>query len=95
MPPLSSPLGKVLFSMTGELVKFGVVMLVVMAGFVVSFFSIFHRNVTFGKVRLKLWLPSVCGDVVRPCRIPTGSHQNSYAEDLFAGGGKPKICLPR
>lgn len=67
MPPPPSTLGKVLFSMTGELVKFGVVMLVVMGGFVVSFHSIFQHNVTFGQVRCKCCSP-VRGDCFpSPC----------------------------
>lgn len=37
--------------MTGELVKFGVVMLVVMCGFVISFYSLFQRYTTLGQVR--------------------------------------------
>lgn len=65
--------------MTSELVKFGVVMLVVMAGFVMSFNSIFHHDVTFGMVRFPLCFPPVRVDVVFPCRVFIASHQNNYA----------------
>lgn len=36
--------------MTGELVKFGVVMLVVILGFVMSFYSLFSEDQTYGEV---------------------------------------------
>lgn len=37
--------------MTGELVKFGAVMLVVMGGFVMSFYSLLKDTMTYGEVR--------------------------------------------
>lgn len=37
--------------MTGLLVKFGLVMIVVMLGFVMSFYSLFRDTQTFGEVR--------------------------------------------
>lgn len=39
--------------MTGELVKFGVVMLVVMGGFVMSFYSLLRETMTYGEVRAR------------------------------------------
>ena len=45
--------------MTGELVKFVTVMLVVILGFVMAFYSIFNVYVTFGLVRMK-HIPNVC-----------------------------------
>lgn len=36
--------------MTGELVKFGVVMLVVVSGFVMSFYSLYKDTQTYGEV---------------------------------------------
>ena len=55
-PPLPSTLRKVIFAMTGELVKFGVVMLVVMGGFVMSFYSLFKRHMSYGEVRAQFKL---------------------------------------
>lgn len=45
--------------MTGELVKFVTVMLVVILGFVMAFYSIFNVYVTFGLVRMR-HIPHVC-----------------------------------
>ena len=42
--------------MTGELVKFGMVMLVVMGGFVMSFYSLFKRHTSYGEVRAQFKL---------------------------------------
>lgn len=39
--------------MTGLLVKFGLVMIVVMLGFVMSFYSMFRDTQSFGEVRGK------------------------------------------
>lgn len=64
LPPSSSTLGKVLFSMTGELVKFGAVMLVVMSGFAMSFLSLYRPNLTFGKVMCKRCSPHVASGYV-------------------------------
>lgn len=49
-PPSPTLFAKVIFAMTGELVKFGVVMLVVMSGFVMSFYSLFRDTDTYGEV---------------------------------------------
>lgn len=84
MPPPPSTLDKVLFSMTGELVKFGVVMLVVMSGFVVSFYSIFQHNVTFGMVRFNFFHP--CVDVAFLRRMFTGSRQKTMQHIVVPEG---------
>lgn len=55
-PPHRAPPCQVIFSMTGLLVKFGVVMLVVMLGFVMSFYSLFQSAIeptSYGQVRGK------------------------------------------
>eukprot|EP00904_Undaria_pinnatifida_P012811 jgi/Undpi1/8660/HiC_scaffold_25.g11125.m1 len=48
--PSQGPMIQVIFSMTGELVKFGAVMLVVMGGFVMSFYSLLKDTMTYGEV---------------------------------------------
>lgn len=50
--------------MTGELVKFGVVMLVVMSGFTMSFLSLYRSNLTFGKVMFELCSPHMASGSV-------------------------------
>ena len=50
--PSSSTLAKGIFSLMGELIKFGVVMIVVMGGFVLSFYSILRDSLTYGQVRV-------------------------------------------
>lgn len=40
-----------MFSMTGLLAKFGMVMLLVMLGFVTSFYSLFQETIAYGVVR--------------------------------------------
>lgn len=52
---LFSALLQVIFSMTGEVVKFGVVMLVVMLGFVMAFFTLFLDDYSFGQTWLDLF----------------------------------------
>lgn len=41
--------------MTGELVKFGLVMLVVMGGFVVSFYTLLRGSLTYTEVRVSIY----------------------------------------
>lgn len=71
--------------MMGELVKFGVVMLVVTGGFVMAFYSIFHANATFDLVRVQLGL------LRRPCalvcvrRVLAGCHQAKGSSSLYQG----------
>ncbi|CAN0095471.1 unnamed protein product [Scytosiphon promiscuus] len=49
------PMIQVIFSMLGEMIKFGVVILVVMLGFAVSFHSLFEQTDTFGQTCLTLF----------------------------------------
>ncbi|CAM9407917.1 unnamed protein product [Scytosiphon promiscuus] len=49
------PMIQVIFSMIGEMIKFGVVILVVMLGFAVSFHSLFEQSNTFGQTCLTLF----------------------------------------
>lgn len=49
------PMVEVIFSMTGELLKFGVVMLVVMLGFAMSFYALFSNVDTFDDTWLVLF----------------------------------------
>ncbi|CAM9247466.1 unnamed protein product [Scytosiphon promiscuus] len=49
------PMIQVIFSMMGEMIKFGVVILVVMLGFAVSFHSLFEQTDTFGETCLTLF----------------------------------------
>ncbi|CAM9290091.1 unnamed protein product [Scytosiphon promiscuus] len=48
--PSQGPMIQVIFSMTGLLVKFGLVMLVVMSGFAISFYSLFRDRQSYGEV---------------------------------------------
>ncbi|CAM9349916.1 unnamed protein product, partial [Hapterophycus canaliculatus] len=48
--PSQGPMVQIIFSMTGLLVKFGLVMIVVMLGFVMSFYSLFRETQSFGEV---------------------------------------------
>lgn len=53
LPPITrSPLPwQVMFSMTGLLAKFGMIMLLVMLGFVTSFYSLYKETTAYGVVR--------------------------------------------
>ncbi|CAM9825189.1 unnamed protein product [Ectocarpus sp. 4 AP-2014] len=48
--PSQGPMIQVMFSMTGLLAKFGMIMLLVMLGFVTSFYSLFKETVAYGTV---------------------------------------------
>ncbi|CAN0186268.1 unnamed protein product [Scytosiphon promiscuus] len=56
------PMIQVIFSMTAELARFGVVILVVMFGFVMAFQTIFRDETTFGETWLILF-KALLGDV--------------------------------
>ena len=71
-PPLPSTLRKVIFAMTGELVKFGVVMLVVMGGFVMAFYSLLRQTMSYGEVRVSITSRYVFGKVLCFSRKYTG-----------------------
>ncbi|CBN75304.1 Ankyrin Repeat Transient Receptor Potential Channel [Ectocarpus siliculosus] len=48
--PSQGPIIQVMFSMTGLLAKFGMIMLLVMLGFVTSFYSLYKETTTYGVV---------------------------------------------
>lgn len=62
-PRSLSTLGKAIFSLMGELIEFGVVMLVVMSGFVLSFYCILRDNLTFAEVRVSTASERALGEV--------------------------------
>ncbi|CAM9696418.1 unnamed protein product [Hapterophycus canaliculatus] len=75
------PMIQVVFSMTAELVKFGVVIIVVMLGFAMSFHALFYEVDTFGKTCLTLF-KAMLGELGFFDEFP-GDEFDSVATALF------------